>query len=34
MPGSCSFCDSTGMFRAGAKFRPKPAWHAFVSFAR
>jgi hypothetical protein len=34
MAGSCSFCDSTGLFRAGAKFRPKPAWHAFVSIAR
>lgn len=34
MPGSCNFCDSTGLFRAGAKFRAKPAWHAFVSFAR
>jgi hypothetical protein len=33
-PGSCSFCDSSGLFRRGAKFRPKPAWHAFVSFAR
>jgi hypothetical protein len=26
----CHFCDSVGLFRAGAKFRPKPAWHAFV----
>jgi hypothetical protein len=26
----CSFCDSVGLFRAGAKFRAKPAWHAFV----
>jgi glycosyl hydrolase family 42 (putative beta-galactosidase) len=34
MPGACSFCDSSGLFRQGAKFRPKPAWHAFVSFAR
>ncbi|HXQ88777.1 MAG TPA: hypothetical protein VN733_03985 [Solirubrobacterales bacterium] len=33
-PGSCSFCDSSGLFRRGAKFRPKPAWHAFVRFAR
>ena len=32
--GSCSFCDSTGLFRRGGSFRPKPAWHAFVSFAR
>jgi hypothetical protein len=29
--GSCSFCDSVGLFREGAKFKPKPAWHAFVS---
>jgi hypothetical protein len=34
MPGACSFCDSSGLFRRGAAFRPKPAWHAFVSFAR
>jgi hypothetical protein len=34
LPGSCSFCDSSGLFRAGNKFRPKPAWRAFVSFAR
>jgi hypothetical protein len=33
-PGGCSFCDSSGLFRRGARFRPKPAWHAFVSFAR
>jgi Beta-galactosidase len=32
--GTCSFCDSTGLFRRGAGFRPKPAWHALVSFAR
>lgn len=32
--GSCAFCDSVGLFRAGAKFRPKPAWHAFVRVAR
>lgn len=32
--GSCSFCDSSGLFRRGGKFRPKPAWHAFVRFAR
>jgi Beta-galactosidase len=29
--GSCSFCDSVGLFRAGNRFRPKPAWRAFVS---
>ncbi len=27
---ACSFCDSVGLFRAGPKFRSKPAWHAFV----
>lgn len=32
--GACAFCDSTGLFRRGAHFRPKPAWHAFVSLAR
>jgi hypothetical protein len=34
LQGSCAFCDSTGLFRAGARFRPKPAWHAFVSVIR
>jgi hypothetical protein len=28
--GSCNFCDSVGLFRGGPKFRPKPAWRAFV----
>jgi hypothetical protein len=28
--GSCSFCDSVGLFRAGPRFRAKPAWRAFV----
>lgn len=32
--GSCTFCDSSGLFRRGSGFRPKPAWRAFVSFAR
>jgi hypothetical protein len=32
--GDCSFCDSTGLFRRGPSFRPKPAWHTFVAFAR
>ncbi|HEX7278643.1 MAG TPA: hypothetical protein VF255_03365 [Solirubrobacterales bacterium] len=32
--GSCSFCDSSGLFRRGGKFRPKPAWHAFVQVTR
>jgi hypothetical protein len=27
---ACSFCDSVGLFRAGRRFKPKPAWHAFV----
>ena len=30
LKGSCDFCDSVGLFRESAKFRPKPAWHAFV----
>lgn len=30
LSGSCSFCDSTGLFREGAAFEPKPAWAAFV----
>jgi hypothetical protein len=30
IPGSCNFCDSVGLFRAGPRLRPKPAWHAFV----
>ncbi len=29
--GSCNFCDSVGLFRAGAGFSPKPAWRAFVA---
>jgi hypothetical protein len=28
---SCTFCGSVGLFREGTKFRPKPAWHAFVA---
>jgi hypothetical protein len=32
--GICNFCDSVGLFRAGARFKPKPAWHTFVRFAR
>lgn len=31
LPESCNFCDSVGFFRAGPKFKPKPAWHAFVA---
>jgi len=30
---ACSFCDSVGLFRAGAKFHPKPAWRAFVALS-
>ncbi|HET8814585.1 MAG TPA: hypothetical protein VFM51_06480 [Solirubrobacterales bacterium] len=30
----CSFCDSVGFFRRGARFKPKPAWHVFVSITR
>jgi hypothetical protein len=30
-PGSCNFCDSVGLFRAGPRFKPKPAWRAFVA---
>ena len=25
-PGACNFCDSSGLFRQGERFRPKPAW--------
>lgn len=28
---ACSFCDSVGLFRAGPRFHPKPAWRAFVA---
>jgi hypothetical protein len=31
VPGVCDFCDSVGLFHAGPRFRPKPAWRAFVS---
>jgi hypothetical protein len=31
--GSCNFCDSVGLFRQGARLRPKPSWHAFVRIA-
>jgi len=30
----CNFCDSVGFFRRGARFKPKPAWHVFVSITR
>jgi hypothetical protein len=29
-PGSCNFCDASGLFGSG--FKPKPAWNAFVKF--
>ena len=32
--GGCSFCDSAGLFRAGFRFKPKPAWHSFVAATR
>jgi hypothetical protein len=32
--GSCDFCDSTGLFRGGLDFHPKPAWRAFKSLTR
>jgi hypothetical protein len=31
--GSCSFCDSVGLFRRGEYFKPKPAWRAFVDLS-
>ncbi|MBS1677975.1 MAG: beta-galactosidase [Actinobacteria bacterium] len=30
LPESCAFCDSVGLFHFGPKFKPKPAWRAFV----
>lgn len=33
-PGTCTFCDSVGFFRAGPGFEPKPSWRAFVSITR
>lgn len=33
-PRLCSFCDSVGLFRQGARFRPKPAWHTFLRVTR
>jgi polysaccharide biosynthesis protein PslG len=34
LQGSCAFCDSSGLFRQGARFKPKPAWRAFVQVTR
>jgi hypothetical protein len=31
LQGDCTFCDSVGLFREGAAFKPKPAWRAFVA---
>jgi hypothetical protein len=31
LPESCNFCDSVGLFHAGPRFHPKPAWRAFVA---
>jgi Beta-galactosidase len=28
---ACDFCDSVGLFHAGNRMHPKPAWRAFVS---
>ena len=30
IPDTCTFCDSVGLFREGPRFKPKPAWRAFV----
>ncbi|HEX6603063.1 MAG TPA: hypothetical protein VF030_10520 [Solirubrobacterales bacterium] len=34
VPGACNFCDSSGLFRQGKRFKPKPAWRAFVQITR
>jgi hypothetical protein len=34
LKGDCDFCDSSGLFREGRAFRPKPAWRVFRSIAR
>jgi hypothetical protein len=31
---SCSFCDSVGFFPEGLRYKPKPAWRAFVRISR
>ncbi len=31
--GSCSFCDSVGLFRDDKRLKPKPSWHAFVGLS-
>jgi polysaccharide biosynthesis protein PslG len=30
-PGSCNFCDGSGLFGEG--FKPKPSWYSYVKFA-
>ena len=30
----CNFCDSVGFFREADRYRPKPAWYAFVAHHR
>jgi hypothetical protein len=30
-PGTCNFCDGSGLFGEG--FKPKPAWYSYVKFA-
>jgi polysaccharide biosynthesis protein PslG len=30
LAGTCTFCDSVGFFHASKRFKPKPAWRAFV----
>jgi hypothetical protein len=32
--GICNFCDSVGLFRRGARFRPKPAWRVLQRIIR
>ncbi len=34
IPGACNFCDSVGLFREGPRFKPKPAWRAFIGITR
>jgi len=34
VPGSCNFCDSSGLFRSGERFKPKPAWRALIQVIR
>jgi len=34
LEASCTFCGSVGLFHEGRRFRPKPAWRAFVAISR